>query len=80
MRGVVFIRSLRVVVKNALRVVAKPRRGAAPASFGASRKAFLTHNAPWQKQCQQTLAPSLSKVWGYFFCYAINLTLLWSCI
>ena len=43
------------VVKNALRVVAKPRWGVAPASFGTSRKAFLTHNAPWQKQCQQTL-------------------------
>ena len=33
-RGVVFIRSLRVVVKNALRVVAQLRREACPGCIG----------------------------------------------
>ena len=41
--NLVFIRSHRVVVKNALRALLPNFAGACPASFGASRKAFLFH-------------------------------------
>ena len=40
-RGVVFIRSLRVVVKNALRVVAQLRRGACPGCIGRLAQGFF---------------------------------------